>query len=153
KAVETQSRTATRASGMRAGKCRQTARSRTTNPILAGALAAPEKIDILGAMPSTRRVFVTGATGFVGRGVIPGLRAEGYAVRCLVRRGSGHDLRGLEAIERVEGNVLARETLERGMAGCDTVIHLVGIIREQGATLTPFKPRHNAGTINRPQHP
>ena len=99
-------------------------------------------------MPSTRRVFVTGATGFVGRAVIQALRAEGYAVRCLVRRGSEHDLRGLEAIERVEGNVLARETLERGMAGCDTVIHLVGIIREQAATLSTFERIHTQGTLN-----
>ena len=99
-------------------------------------------------MPSTRRVFVTGATGFVGRAVIPALRAEGYMVRCLVRRGSEHELRGLEAIERVEGNVLARETLERGMAGCDTVIHLVGIIREQAATLSTFERIHTQGTLN-----
>jgi uncharacterized protein YbjT (DUF2867 family) len=91
---------------------------------------------------------MTGATGFVGRAVIQALRAEGYAVRCLVRRGSERDLRGLEAIERVEGNVLARETLERGMAGCDTVIHLVGIIREQAATLSTFERIHVQGTIN-----
>jgi uncharacterized protein YbjT (DUF2867 family) len=99
-------------------------------------------------VPSTRRVFMTGATGFVGHAVIQALRAEGYAVRCLVRRGSERDLRGLEAIERVEGNVLARETLERGMAGCDTVIHLVGIIREQAATLSTFERIHVQGTIN-----
>lgn len=99
-------------------------------------------------MPSTRRVFMTGATGFVGRAVIQALRAEGYAVRCLVRRGSELDLRGLEAIERVEGNVLARETLERGMAGCDTVVHLVGIIREQAATLSTFERIHTQGTLN-----
>ena len=99
-------------------------------------------------MPSTRRVFVTGATGFVGRAVIQALRAEGYMVRCLVRRGSEHDLRGLEAIERVEGNVLSRETLERGMAGCDTVVHLVGIIREQAATLSTFERIHTQGTLN-----
>src|SRR2546423_5921850 len=98
--------------------------------------------------PAMRRVFVTGGTGFVGRAVIQALRAEGYAVRCLVRRGSERDLRGLEAIERVEGNVLARETLERGMAGCDTVIHLVGIIREQAATLSTFERIHVQGTIN-----
>jgi len=93
-------------------------------------------------------VFVTGATGFVGRAVVAALRAAGHTVRCLVRRGSERDLRGLEAIERVEGHVLARKTLERGMAGCDTVIHLVGIIREQPATLSTFERIHTQGTVN-----
>jgi NADH dehydrogenase len=99
-------------------------------------------------MPATRRVFVTGATGFVGRAVIQALRTERYGVRCLVRRGSERDLQGLEAIERVEGDVLAPETLERGMAGCDTVVHLVGIIREQPAGLRTFERLHTQATIN-----
>ena len=91
---------------------------------------------------------MTGATGFVGRAVIPALRAHGYAVRCLVRRGSELDLRGLEAIERVEGDVLSPAALERDMAGCDTVVHLVGIIREEPATLSTFERIHTQGTIN-----
>jgi NADH dehydrogenase len=99
-------------------------------------------------MPSTRRILVTGATGFVGRVVIRALQAHGYAVRCLVRRGSEPDLRGLEALERVEGDVLAPPTLERGMAGCDTVIHLVGIIREEPATLSTFERIHTQATAN-----
>jgi NADH dehydrogenase len=99
-------------------------------------------------MVGTRRIFVTGATGFVGRSVIHALRAEGYGVRCLVRRGSEGDLRGQEAIERVEGDVLARGTLERGIAGCDTVIHLVGIIREQTASHATFERVHVQGTVN-----
>src|SRR2546428_406188 len=99
-------------------------------------------------MPSTRRVFMTGATGFVGRAVIQALRSECYAVRCLARRGSERELRGREAFDRVEGNVLARETLERGMAGCDAVIHLVGIIRGQPATLSTFERIHTQGTVN-----
>src|ERR671910_818126 len=99
-------------------------------------------------MVSTRRIFVTGATGFVGRAVVPALRAHGYAVRCLVRRGSELDLRGLEAIERVEGDVLSPEALERDMAGCDTVVHLVGIIREAPAALSTFERIHTLGTVN-----
>lgn len=92
------------------------------------------------------RVFVTGATGFVGRALILALRAEGYVVRCLVRRGSELDLRGCEAIERVEGDVLVPATLETAMAGFDTVIHLVGIIREHhGVT---FERVHVEGTRN-----
>jgi nucleoside-diphosphate-sugar epimerase len=94
-----------------------------------------------------RRVFVTGATGFVGHAVVHALCADGRAVRCLVRPGSEGALRGLDAIERVEGDVLAREVLEEGMAGCDAVIHLVGIIRERPSRGVTFERVHTDGTL------
>lgn len=94
------------------------------------------------------RVFVTGATGFVGRAVVQALRADGHSVRCLVRRGSERDLRGLGAIERVEGDVLVRKGLEEGMAGCQAVIHLVGIIREHPSRGITFEQVHTQGTLN-----
>jgi NADH dehydrogenase len=93
-------------------------------------------------------VFLTGATGFVGRAVVAALRADGHVVRCLVRRGSERDLQGLGGIERVEGNVLAPDSLEEGMAGCDAVIHLVGIIRENPASEVTFERIHVEGTRN-----
>ena len=99
-------------------------------------------------MAATHRIFVTGATGFVGRVVVTALRTHGYGVRCLVRRGSELDLRGMEAIERVEGDILSPAALERDMEGCDTVVHLVGIIREEPATLSTFERIHTQGTIN-----
>ncbi|HEX5815530.1 MAG TPA: NAD-dependent epimerase/dehydratase family protein [Methylomirabilota bacterium] len=99
-------------------------------------------------MQAARRVFITGGTGFVGRAVIQALRAEGYAVRCLVRRGSEPDLRGFGAIERVEGDVMARQTLDDGLAGCDAVVHLVGIIRERPAIGSTFERVHVQGTQN-----
>ena len=99
-------------------------------------------------MQAARRVFVTGGTGFVGRAVIQALRAEGYAVRCLVRRGSERDLRGFGAIERVEGDVMARQSLDEGIAGCDAVVHLVGIIHERPAIGSTFERVHVQGTQN-----
>jgi NADH dehydrogenase len=102
----------------------------------------------VGKTPPIHRVFVTGATGFVGRSVIQALRTEGYVVRCLVRRGSEADLHGLEAIERVEGDVQARDSLEPAIAGCDTAIHLVGIIRESPGRGITFERVHVDGTVN-----
>jgi NADH dehydrogenase len=99
-------------------------------------------------MGAVRRVFVTGATGFVGRHVIHALRAEGYTVRCLVRRGSERDLQGLGAIERVEGDVLVRRGLDEDMVGCEAVIHLVGIIREHPASGITFERFHVEATRN-----
>jgi NADH dehydrogenase len=99
-------------------------------------------------MQSIRRVFVTGATGFVGRAVVQALRAEGCVVRCLVRRGSERDLRGLGAIERVEGDVTARRRLDEGIAGCHAVVHLVGIIREHPSVGITFERVHTQGTVN-----
>jgi NADH dehydrogenase len=99
-------------------------------------------------MQAARRVFVTGGTGFVGRAVIQALRGEGYAVRCLVRRGSERDLRGFGAIERVEGDVTVRQSLDDSMTGCDAVVHLVGIIREHPAAGVTFERVHVQGTRN-----
>jgi uncharacterized protein YbjT (DUF2867 family) len=99
-------------------------------------------------MQAARRVFVTGGTGFVGRAVIQALRAEGHAVRCLVRRGSERDLHGFGAIERVEGDVMARQSLDEGMTGCDAVVHLVGIIHERPAIGATFERVHVQGTQN-----
>lgn len=99
-------------------------------------------------MTESHRVFVTGATGFVGRTLVQRLRAEGVPVRCLVRRGSEAHLRGQEAIERVEGDALVPRNVLEGMTGCDAVIHLVGIVREQPARGVTFKRLHVDATAN-----
>jgi len=91
---------------------------------------------------------VTGATGFVGRALLQRLCAAGHIVRCLVRQGSEADLRGHGAIARIEGDVVTRQGLEEGMAGCDAVIHLVGVIRERRAAGVTFERVHTEGTRN-----
>jgi NADH dehydrogenase len=99
-------------------------------------------------MQAVRQVFVTGATGFVGHAVLQRLCAAGYPVRCLVRQGSEAALRGQGAIARIEGDVLDRRSLEEGMAGCDAVIHLVGIIREHPTHGVTFDLLHTQATQN-----
>jgi uncharacterized protein YbjT (DUF2867 family) len=70
-------------------------------------------------------IFVTGGTGFVGGHVVRELRARGLPVRCLVRNASKEP--PAADVELVEGDVTDPESLRRGIAGCDTVIHLVAI--------------------------
>ena len=94
------------------------------------------------------RVFVTGATGFVGREVVCRLAGAGYGVRCLVRPGSAGKLpRGL-GLEAHEGDAATAETLKGALNGCDAVIHLVGIIRETPSRGVTFEKLHAQVTGN-----
>src|SRR5829696_889228 len=69
-------------------------------------------------------VFVTGATGVLGRATIPQLLASGHAVRAL-SRGAANDaaIRALGG-EPVRGDLFDPESLTRALAGADAVLHL-----------------------------
>lgn len=90
-------------------------------------------------------VFITGATGFVGRSIIRRLRSRGERVRALYRDERRRFIQD-ETIEWVPGEIESPESLRRGMAGADSVIHLVGILVEPpGQT---FQKLHVNGTRN-----
>jgi uncharacterized protein YbjT (DUF2867 family) len=95
-----------------------------------------------------QRIFVTGATGFVGHAVVRALLAQGFLVRCLVRPGSEASLKGFESIDRVPGDVLDPRRLPPSVEGCAAIIHLVGIIREQRAGGVTFDRLHPQATAN-----
>ena len=71
------------------------------------------------------RIFVAGATGVIGRRVVPLLVGRGHSVTGLVRRPSDAEwLRGLGA-DAVVGDVFDRDGLRRsvGLAAPDVVMH------------------------------
>src|SRR5580698_3750127 len=88
------------------------------------------------------RVFLTGASGFVGREVFRQLRAAGHSVRVLSRRPQSD--RALADREVRPGDVTDAASFAGGMAGMDAVVHLVGIINEIGANT--FENVHTRGT-------
>ena len=94
------------------------------------------------------RVLVTGASGFVGNVVVKELLAQGHEVRALVRRGSEKKLQERERVEIAPGDCLDHEALEAAAAGCDAVIHLVGIIREFPGRGITFEQVHVKATRN-----
>ncbi len=91
-------------------------------------------------------ILVTGGTGFVGRNIVRLLVEKGQQVRCLVRESSPRDVLDGMDVEFCAGDILVPDTLKEAFNGIDTVIHLVGIIKEiKGAT---FERIHTEGTKN-----
>ena len=97
------------------------------------------------------KVFLTGATGFVGKTLLQRLLKDGHAVRAALR-GNGTGARLVQGFHKkgdfqyVAGDVVSAKGLEEGMDGCDAVIHLVGIIVEKGSNT--FAGVHHLGTRN-----
>jgi uncharacterized protein YbjT (DUF2867 family) len=75
-------------------------------------------------------IFVTGATGFVGRTLLQRLLERNEAIRCLVRNPSRRILLEHPHLTWVDGDLLQPERLQSAFEGIDTVIHLVGILIE-----------------------
>ena len=73
--------------------------------------------------------FVTGATGFLGSHVARVLAEQGAALRLLVRPTSNlRNLAGLKA-ETATGDLRDAASLQKAMAGCDTVFHVAADYR------------------------
>ena len=75
------------------------------------------------------KVFLTGATGFVGHHVARALAGEGADLRLLTRKSS--NLANIEGIrgDVVVGDLLTPETLKSAIAGCDAVVHVAADYR------------------------
>jgi dihydroflavonol-4-reductase len=75
------------------------------------------------------RVFITGATGFVGGHVAKAYAAEGAILRLLTRQTSRLDsLAGIDA-EMVTGDLREPEKLRSALTGCDALVHVAADYR------------------------
>jgi uncharacterized protein YbjT (DUF2867 family) len=101
------------------------------------------------------KVFLTGATGFVGKHMLERLLMYGHAVRAALRGLPGQNARLVSHVQHVgrkddfqyvPGDVVEGTRLDEGMRGCDAVIHLVGIIMGKGTNT--FERVHHLGTRN-----
>lgn len=90
------------------------------------------------------KIFISGATGFVGGHLVRELLGRGHQLRLLTHRRK----RSVEGVDQVVGDVTRLETFEQAAAGCDAVINLVGIIREFAYKNVTYKKLHVEATAN-----
>ena len=77
-----------------------------------GGMSSPE---------AARDVLVTGATGFIGRRLVPALLEDGHRVRAMTRRPASYDGPG----EGVGGDVSDPPSLTAALEGADAAVYLV----------------------------
>lgn len=78
-----------------------------------------------------QRIALIGGSGFVGRHLTRRLRNCGYQCRVITRH--AQRARQLETVaEVVEADIFDRDQLAAALEGCNAVVHLVGILNEDG---------------------
>jgi uncharacterized protein YbjT (DUF2867 family) len=82
-------------------------------------------------------VFLTGATGYIGEGLVPELLRRGHAVTALARVGSKRRLP--PGVEVVRGDALEAASFVGAVPPADTLVHLVGTPRPGPAKAAEFR--------------
>jgi uncharacterized protein YbjT (DUF2867 family) len=95
------------------------------------------KVKKLPKSAASRRVFITGGTGYIGSALIPVLLERDHRVRVLVRPGSKAKLPA--ECEVVSGNALDANTYRQLIRPSDTFIHLVGVPHPTPAKAAEFR--------------
>ncbi len=91
-------------------------------------------------------VFVTGATGFIGRHTVEALRGAGHQVRALCRSAEP----GLAALgaDIVRGDVLDQRLVHEAVKGVDVVVHGAGLVSRNVDDASTMLRLHVNGTRN-----
>ncbi|HKP18185.1 MAG TPA: NAD(P)H-binding protein [Gaiellaceae bacterium] len=92
-------------------------------------------------------ILVTGGTGFIGPKVVHALRAESRHVRCLVRDPGKAGTLKAWGCDVVQGDVTDAASLQRAVAGCDAVVHLVSIIAGRRADFERVMAQGTRGLV------
>ena len=79
----------------------------------------------MGTDMKTRKILLTGASGYIGGRLLPLLVEKGESVRCLTRGLSNSNDPGNDNLEFVQGDALNEESLNEALRGVDTAYYLI----------------------------
>jgi nucleoside-diphosphate-sugar epimerase len=91
---------------------------------------------------------ITGATGYTGGRLALRLRAEGHAVRALVRRRSRADHLVRAGVHLIEGDIRRPKDVARAAAGVDCIYHIAAVFRTAGHPDEHYYDVNVGGTDN-----
>ena len=77
------------------------------------------------------RIFLAGATGVIGRRIVPLLVEQGHAVTALTRRPEAADALRAQGVEAVVGDVYDRDAVFAAVRGAEVVMHQLTDLRER----------------------
>ena len=93
-----------------------------------------------------QKVFVTGATGFVGKHLVKALSQRGDEILCLVRATSNRKPLELPGVRFVEGDIRKAETMVEAIEEADIVFHVAAFLK--APWMEAFKTINIDGTDN-----
>jgi nucleoside-diphosphate-sugar epimerase len=94
------------------------------------------------------RVFITGATGFLGGALACALAREGAEVHALARATSDRSSLASVGVNWHEGDVTVPSSLCDVVAGADWIVHAAGHLGEFGVPEVIYRQVHEGGTRN-----
>ena len=94
------------------------------------------------------KIFITGATGFLGSNLVKILTEQGKEVTIFVRKGSDHPfLKGLN-IDRVHGDITDYPSINKVIKGCTHVYHAAGYLSYSRIHINKLMEINVKGTEN-----
>lgn len=99
-------------------------------------------------MTEPANVFVTGATGFIGTKLVNALVNKGHTVHALSRATSNREGLTHDRIKFVQGDILDRTSLRKGMEGCSQVYHLAAYAKNWARNPAVFFEQNVGGMKN-----
>ncbi|MSQ11139.1 MAG: NAD(P)-dependent oxidoreductase [Dehalococcoidia bacterium] len=86
----------------------------------------------------SRRILVTGGTGYVGTALVP-LLAREFPVVVFCQMNFGNAIAGTPSVTFIDGDIRDASALAKAMEGCTDIVHLAGIVTDE---LVDMNPRH-----------
>jgi nucleoside-diphosphate-sugar epimerase len=94
------------------------------------------------------KVFITGATGYIGHNLMLSALNKGYTVHALVRDPSSPQLAEHEKVHYFKGDITDYDSVVKAMEDCDAVIHTAGITQLWHRDRSVFYRVNVGGTKN-----